>query len=180
MTKKPKILIVDDDPVLPIVLADMFAKKNYDVHITSDVNQARSSLQIFQPDLCLLDLKMPGESGLELIPNLISKNPEVKIVVLTGHASIETAVQAIKLGAVYYLEKPADADDILEAFQKNEHVIKTINEVGIKPLEDLFEREKQHVLITLKKHQNNISQTAQALGIHRRTLQRKMKKFGLS
>lgn len=173
---QPQILLVDDDPVLPIVLEDMFSKRNYLVERAHNVAAAREKILSFKPDLCLLDLKMPGESGLKLIPELKKLNPQMRIVVLTGHASIETAVEAIKLGATYYLEKPAQADDILAAFEKDSYP----QEQNLDAPEDLFEREKKYIKEALEKNHFNISITAQALGIHRRTLQRKMKKFGLS
>ena len=135
--------------------------------------QALEKTQAFEPDLISLDLKLEGSSGLNLLPLLVEASPQSKIVVLTGYSSIATAVEAIKLGAVNYLCKPADADEILAAFQKQEG----------NPDAPLAEQPMsvnrltwEHIQKVLHENDGNISATARALGMHRRTLQRKLQK----
>jgi len=115
---------------------------------------------------------MVHSSGLQLIPQLLKALPELNIVVLTGYSSIATAVQAIKLGASNYLCKPANADEILAAFeaQGSEEVAVEETPISVNRLE------WEHIQKVLAEHEGNISATARALGMHRRTLQRKLYK----
>jgi two-component system response regulator RegA len=116
---------------------------------------------------------MPNQSGLWLIPRLRAMTAHVRIVVLTGFASIATAVEAIKLGAVHYLAKPVDADEVVSAFQRDEgdpHL-----RVSVQPL-SVERMEWEHIQRVLSAHSGNISATARTLRMHRRTLQRKLAK----
>jgi two-component system response regulator RegA len=125
------------------------------------------------PEYAVVDLKLPDQSGLKLVERLKAEDPHTRIVVLTGHGSIPTAVEAIKLGATYYLVKPVDADTVVAAFSREE------GDAGL-PLEDrpmTVERvEWEHIQRVLHDHDGNVSATARALSMHRRTLQRKLHK----
>lgn len=170
------LLLVDDDTTLCAVLAESFAKRGYEVRTAHDVPHAAQTATDFEPEWVLVDLKMPGPSGLELIPKLLAIDPETRVVVLTGYAAIHTAVEAIKLGAIHYLSKPVTTDEIITAFQRREGDPTT-------PVEPetmtLGTAEREHILATLKRNQKNISATARELGLHRRTLQRKLDKMRL-
>ena len=110
-----RILVVDDDEVFRTVLARALARRGFDVRSAADVPQAIAMLDGFVPEYAVVDLRMPGPSGLELIAALHARRATMRIVVLTGYASVATAVEAIKLGATHYLAKPADADQVIAA-----------------------------------------------------------------
>ena len=117
---------------------------------------------------------MPGDSGLVLIEKLIELDPNTRIVMLTGYASIATAIEAIKLGAIHYLAKPCDADDVVAALNKSIEGDSSLL-VSESPL-TVNRLEWEHIQRVLAEHQGNISSTARALKMHRRTLQRKLSK----
>lgn len=172
------LLIVEDDSLFARLLHENFVERGYSCQIASDLDQARSLLLDCRvPSHCILDLNLPGGSGLTLIKELLAKNENMKIVVLTGFANIQTAVEAIKLGALYYLSKPVDSEQIAEAFLRQSGDSGIPIEREIKPLDSL---ERDHVLSVLAKNRFNISRAAEELGLHRRTLQRKMLKWGIS
>lgn len=171
-----KLLIVDDDLVLRMVMAESFTDLGYEVKKCANVIEALDVLKTFSPTHAVVDLKMPGPSGLELVAHLSQNFSSAKIVVLTGHASIETAVNAVKLGATYYLAKPVDVARIEEAFLESEPSMKVTEEKEVK---DLAHLERDHIEQALIRNHHNVSQTARELGLHRRTLQRKMVKLGL-
>jgi len=173
MTEPLTLLLVDDDPVLTQVLARAFSRRGYKVY---EAHNRREALQLCQQkniDRCVLDLKIADESGLPLIPELLAIQPTLNIVMLTGYSSINTAVEAIKLGANQYLCKPADANDIEQAFEKTEGD----SDANIQDSPPSINRlEWEHIQKVLADHDGNISATARALGMHRRTLQRKLQK----
>lgn len=171
-----KLLIVDDDLILRMVMAESFSDLGYEVKKSANVTEAMEVLKKFSPTHALVDLKMPGPSGLELVAHLSQYFAGVKIVVLTGHASIETAVNAVKLGAMYYLAKPVDVARIEEAFLESEPSMKVADDEEVK---DLAHLEREHIEQALIRNHHNVSQTARELGLHRRTLQRKLIKLGL-
>jgi two-component system response regulator RegA len=121
---------------------------------------------------------MPGGSGLELVSDLLAINSEMEIVVLTGYGSIATAVEATRRGAVDYLTKPADADQILAAFEKSgkKSAAKNVS-AGMATVPSLGRVEWEHIQRILTDCGGNISQAARVLGIHRRSLQRKLSKY---
>lgn len=168
------LLIVDDDKAFTEVLAQSLGKRDHEIRIAHKVTDAVNIAEEFNPEWVLADLKMPGASGLELIPKILEIDSETKIVVLTGYAGITTAVEAIKLGAIHYLSKPVSTDEIIAAFHKDEGDPNTPVENDILPLNDA---EREHIYSALKRNGNNISATARELGIHRRTLQRKLDKI---
>ena len=168
------ILIVDDDKTFCNVLKESLENRNHNVKIAHNIKDALYVTEKFNPQWILLDLKMAEGSGLELIPKLLAINIKIKIVVLTGYAAINTAIEAIKLGAIHYLSKPVSTEEIIAAFDKNEGNPDTPVELVTIPL-DLAERE--YILAILNKNNQNISATARELGMHRRTLQRKLDKI---
>lgn len=168
-----RILIIDDDEVFGQVLERAFNKRGYEVARVTDDQQALEKTRDFEPDYISLDLKLEGSSGLNLLPQLVEASPQSRIVVLTGYSSIATAVEAIKLGAVNYLCKPADADEILAAFNKQAGNPDT--PLAEQPM-SVNRLTWEHIQKVLHEQDGNISATARALGMHRRTLQRKLQK----
>jgi len=170
------LLIVDDDITFSQVLARAMRKRGFETFVAHDIesalNLARSNLAQ-TPAYAVIDLKLAEQSGLQLIAALATALPEINIVMLTGYASIATAVEAVKLGATHYLCKPAGVDEILEAFNLgsgNANIELPGNPLSIDRLE------WEHIQKILQDNQGNISATARILGMHRRTLQRKLQK----
>lgn len=169
----PTLLIVDDDDSIRWAMSRAFEKRGYAVTTASSVPAALELLQTFSPEYALVDLRMPGPSGLTLVARLKQADPNTRIVMLTGYASIATAVEAIKLGALDYLVKPVDADIVEAAFQHqtgNPEIDAADNVISVDRLA------WEHIQRTLAQNDGNISATARALGMHRRTLQRKLSK----
>lgn len=166
-------LIVDDDPTLAGMLERVLQRRGFSTASASNASQALqlTSSKVFER--AIVDLKLGSDSGLQLIHELKLRQPKLAIVMLTGYSSISTAVEAVKLGAVNYLCKPADADEILAAF--NEHKQQVQTEPGYTPL-SVDRLEWEHIQKILLENNGNISATARALGMHRRTLQRKLNK----
>ena len=167
------LLLVDDDITFTNVLTHALVKRGYEVRVAHNVIEAESCLAGFEPEFAIIDLKMPGESGLQLIKKLSANNSQIRIVVLTGYASIATAVEAIKLGATHYLTKPADADEIVDAFNYNSGKPDISIPDELIPLERMEWEFIQKILVECD---GNISAAARRLGMHRRTLQRKLQK----
>jgi two-component system response regulator RegA len=167
------LLLVDDDAVFREVLAKALTRRGFQVRTAEDVESAWSLASEDPPAFAVIDLCLPGQSGLTLVSRLASARPESRIVVLTGYASIATAVEAVKLGATYYLTKPVQTDEIIAAFDRKEGN----PEVTAEPQPMSVNRlEWEHIQKVLMECGGNISQTAQRLGMHRRTLQRKLQK----
>ena len=169
----PYLLLVDDDVTFCEVLARALEKRGFTVSIAHDVVTACALATDCPPEYAVIDLKMSGPSGLVLVKCLKELDGETRIVMLTGYASIATAVEAIKLGATHYLAKPADADEIVAALLRSEgdpNLPVSDNPPSVERLE------WEHIQKVLKEHDDNISATARALKMHRRTLQRKLAK----
>jgi len=177
--EKPSILIVDDDEVYRNRLARAFVDRGYDVRVAQDYDTAVAAAQSESPELAVVDLKMPGKSGLELVKALAEIDPATKTVVLTGYGSIATAIDAVRLGATYYLSKPADADDIIGAFARGEAppLDPPPPDSGEYKAPSLARAEWEHINRVLSDAGGNISEAARRLGIHRRSLQRKLQKY---
>lgn len=173
MSEPLRFLIVDDDEMFTRVLSRAIKRRGFETCVAGSAEQALQQLETFTPDFATLDLKMDGASGISLIPTLVKQNPDMKILILTGYASISTAVEAIKLGATDYLAKPADADQILAKLQHSEPDPDI--EIADKPM-SVGRLEWEHIQKVLTEHDGNVSATARALGMHRRTLQRKLQK----
>ncbi|MHB1093359.1 response regulator transcription factor [Thiobacillus sp.] len=168
-----KLLIVEDDADFAAALARAMKKRGAEVALARDAVEARSVAAIFSPSHAVVDLKLPGESGLAVVAALAARTPIPAIVVLTGYASIATAVEAVRLGARHYLAKPADADEILAALLRDQP--DAALEVSSEPL-SVARVEWEHIQKVLNEYDGNISATARALKMHRRTLQRKLDK----
>ena len=166
-----KILIIDDDETFNGVLKRALKRRGHDVEGATEPAQALVMARQQMPDGIVLDLNLNGASGLSLIGPLLEINPACRIVVLTGYASIATAVDAIKLGAVQYLAKPVEVAAILAAFDEKEDSPRE-NLAGAVPL-SVDRLEWEHIQRILHENDGNISATARALKMHRRTLQRK-------
>lgn len=166
------LLLVDDDQTFCKVLKAALVKRGFCVSVAHSVEEALPLAQDNPPEYAVIDLKMGGAPGLVLVEALHAIDPNTRIVVLTGYASIATAVEAIKLGATQYLSKPANANEIVAAFHHaaNSNTPAKPNRPHIDDLEwEIIQR-------TLLEHDGNISATARALQMHRRTLQRKLSK----
>jgi two-component system, response regulator RegA len=169
----PSLLLVDDDEVFCLVLARALRVRGFCVEVAHDGASALQAARRHSPQYAVVDLKMPGETGLPLIRALHELDPDMHILMLTGYASIQTAVEAIKLGAAHYLAKPATPDEILTALHRKEGS----DELDAEPEPLSVNRlEWEHIQRVLAVHQGNISATARALKMHRRTLQRKLSK----
>ncbi|MDA7414791.1 response regulator transcription factor [Xenophilus arseniciresistens] len=170
----PQLLIVEDDAAFARTLARSFERRGYTVRVANGLDELQAQLRGFAPTHAVVDLKLAGEaSGLACVQTLHAHDEAMLIVVLTGFASIATAVEAIKLGACHYLAKPSNTDDIEAAFGMAEgstDVELTNRTSSIKTLE--WERIHE----TLAETGFNISETARRLGMHRRTLARKLGK----
>ncbi|NDC82807.1 response regulator [bacterium] len=170
--KENHLLIIEDDPTFGMLLEEKFKSLKWVVMRILAVEDVYKISQIFTH--CILDLNLSHQSGLTVIPSLLKQSPNCKIVVLTGYASVQTTIEAIKLGAVYLLSKPSSITEIINAFEHLANPEKVRMDNYSKNGIDLLEWETiQKALIS---NQFNISKTAEELGLHRRTLQRKLKK----
>jgi len=168
-----RILLVDDDAVFSGVMARGFQRRGFATRACASAEEAIANCATFQPSHILLDLNMPGTSGLLALPRLLEQAPDAKLVVLTGYSSIATAVEATKAGATHYLCKPATIDEILSAFEAGEAPATATIPADPISVERL---EWEHIQRVLQDNDGNISATARALDMHRRTLQRKLQK----
>jgi two-component system response regulator RegA len=175
MSDAPLLLIVEDDTLLRERLARAFASRGYDVRQAADISEAEAAAAAEAPELVVLDLRMPQGNGIELIPRLLAIDPATKIVVLTGYGSVATAIEAVRLGAVHYLTKPADADEVLAAFSRDPGA-PAGDPAPLQPM-SLDRVEWEHINRVLVDCQHNVSEAARVLGIHRRSLQRKLTKY---
>ncbi|MFQ5470662.1 MAG: response regulator transcription factor [Gammaproteobacteria bacterium] len=169
----PSLLLVDDDKVFCQILSQALRKRGYEVRVANDVPKGIELAEKNPPEYAVIDLKMPGPSGLELVKYLNQIDENTRIVVLTGYASIATAVEAVKLGATHYLTKPADGDEIIAALNKtqgDESMPVADNPMSIDRLE------WEYLQKILTDCEGNISAAARRLGMHRRTLQLKLQK----
>lgn len=169
----PRLLLVDDDATFCMVLQQALEKRGFDVFVAHDLESAMELAEKIDPEYAVIDLRIGHESGLTLVKYLADLDDNIRILILTGYASIVTAVEAMKLGAIHYLTKPADTDEILAALHKDEGDSSV--EIKDKPL-SVKRLEWEHLQKILIEHDNNISAAARALNMHRRTLQRKLEK----
>jgi two-component system response regulator RegA len=167
------LLIVEDDESFSTTLRRSFERRGYTVVSAASPDQMTEVLRTHRPGYAVVDLKLGGHSGLTCVEALHAFDPEMNIVVLTGFASIATAVEAIKLGAAHYLPKPSNTDDIEAAFGRaagNAEVPVDGRATSLRTLE--WEKINETLIAT----GFNISETARRLGMHRRTLARKLEK----
>ncbi len=168
MELKPLTLLVDDDEVFRRSLGRALRRRGFEVQEAAGPASALAVDGV--PERAVVDLKMPEGSGLSLIPELLTRFPGIQIVVLTGYGSIATAVEAMRLGALNYLPKPADADEVLAAFEPEE-----VSPEHAAP--SLARAEWEHINRVLTDCDHNVSEAARRLGLHRRSLQRKLSKY---
>lgn len=171
--RRLKLLIVDDDRNFCWVLQRAFEQRGYAVRAAQSVIQACEVLKDWPPAFAVVDLRVGHATGLTLIPRIRAANPAARLVVLTGYASIATAIEAIKLGATHYLTKPVDANAIELAFGR------TSGDARVPPSEKHPSVDRltwEYIQRVLAENDGNISATARALNMHRRTLQRKLNK----
>lgn len=165
------LLIVDDDERLRSRLVRAFQDRGLEVAGASSYDDAIAMARADSPELALVDLRLPGRSGLDVVRGLKAVDATTKVVVFTGYGSIATAVESMRVGATTYLTKPADADQIHAAFAdpapsvSPSHAVPTLARV-----------EWEHIQRVLEDCDGNVSQAARLLGIHRRSLQRKLAK----
>ncbi len=169
------LLLVDDDATFVRVLARALSSRGFNVITASTLTEARTLTRQHNPRYCVLDLKLGEENGLRLIPELRTLVPDLRVLLLTGYASIATAVEAIKRGAHDYLAKPVDADAVVRALLDGDSDDDEPPEAPEQPLA-LRRLEWEHIQRVLTECDGNISETARRLGMHRRTLQRKLSK----
>jgi two-component system, response regulator RegA len=171
--ERPSLLVVDDDETFRERLARALRDRGLEVRTSGDFTSGLRAAALDPPEMAVVDLKMPGQSGLDLVRELHALDASTRIVVLTGYGSIATAVEAMKLGARHYLTKPADADEILAALglQPGEE---TVAGPAIGGTPSLARTEWEHIHRVLADCAGNVSEAARRLGIHRRSLQRKL------
>lgn len=172
------LLIVDDDATFARVLGRALTSRGFEVISSDNADEARALARRHQPRYCVLDLKLGDENGLRLIPELQALVPDMRVLLLTGYASIATAVEAIKRGAHDYLAKPVDADAVVRALLDGDSGPADLDDLVDAPDAPLPLRrlEWEHIQRVLTECEGNISETARRLGMHRRTLQRKLSK----
>lgn len=174
----PSLLLVDDHALFRERVARALRTRGYEVRTAGNTDEAVALAREESPELAVVDLKMPGRSGLECVRDLHQLDPQTRVLVLTGYGSIATAVEAMRLGAVNYLQKPADADDIIAAFERAAAPPLTAPELELDyPPPSLARAEWEHIQRVLADAGGNISEAARRLGLHRRTLQRKLSKY---
>jgi two-component system response regulator RegA len=170
---KPLLLIVEDDAAFARTLQRSFERRDYEVILAGGPDELPGLLAVRTPDYAVVDLKLAHASGLICVELLHAHDPQTIIIVLTGYASIATAVQSIKLGATSYLAKPANTDDIERAFGMT--LGDAAEPIGKRPT-SIKTIEWERINEMLAETGFNVSETARRLGMHRRTLARKLEK----
>jgi two-component system response regulator RegA len=176
---RPSILLVDDDERLRSRMARAFEERGYEAQQAYGYDDAIAIAQEESTELAVVDLRMPGKSGLELVRDLHRIDPATKIVVLTGYGSIATALEAVRLGATHYLTKPADVDEVIAAFDR-EQGWDLASSLETPATPSLARVEWEHIQRVLTDCDGNITKASERLGIHRRSLQRKLAKYPTS
>jgi len=169
------ILLVDDTFVLRERLSMAMQQRGFRVETAGTYEEAVDVFRKRPTELAVLDLRMPGKSGLELLRKLLQIEPKTRIIILSGFGSIPASIDAVRAGAVNFLSKPADADDILSAFLRGDEPSVPDGAVAF-PAPSLARNEWEHIHRVLSDCGGNISEAARRLGIHRRSLQRKLRK----
>lgn len=177
MTTNP-ILLVDDDTTFLTILSQSFQQQGFEILSATSPDDAKPLISSQAFDYAVLDLNIDGESGLNLLTELIEQQPDCKVLILTGYASVATAVEAMRLGAMDYLCKPASIQEIIQSLQLIEETTVDEKKEDPVPFEPMSVKrmEWEHIQKVLIEHNGNISATAEALNMHRRTLQRKLQK----
>ena len=171
-------VVVDDNEVFRNRLCRALIDRGWEAYPAQDGDQALVEVGKYKPDLVTLDLRLPNESGLDIIRRIREVDPETCVVMLTGYGSIATALSATRLGANHYLTKPADADQILKAYEmitRETDLSEEVSETSTVP--SLARVEWEHIQRVLADCDGNVSHAARLLGLHRRSLQRKLMKY---
>jgi two-component system response regulator RegA len=179
-TPKPSILLVDDDERLRSRMARAFEERDYEVQQAEEYETAVAIAERESTEYAVVDLRMPGKSGLEVVRELHRIDTATKIVVLTGYGSIATALEAVRLGATHYLTKPADVDEVIASFERGtepDDADASTAQGEAPETPSLARVEWEHIQRVLTDCGGNITKAAEKLGIHRRSLQRKLSKF---
>jgi len=178
MTEKDRlaVLIVDDDTVFHDRLRRAFEVRGWEAHVAASGKEALTRARETGPDLAIVDLRMPGESGLDIVKSLRESDSTISIIVLTGYGSIATALEAVRRGADHYLTKPVDVDQILAAYEAI-NSSQPRERVPPATVPTLARVEWEHIQRVLTDCGGNVSQAAKLLGLHRRSLQRKLSKY---
>jgi two-component system response regulator RegA len=172
----PSILVVDDDEIFRSRLVAALERRGFDTRAAGSYEQALALAQGDSPEYALVDLNLPGRSGLDIVRALKEIDAATRIVVLTGYGSIATAMQAVRLGAAHYISKPADVDDILAAFERDPDAASASSSTSF-ATPSLARVEWEHINRVLADCGGNVSEAARLLKIHRRSLQRKLRKY---
>lgn len=170
------LLIVDDDATLRSLLARELAERGFDVRVAGDVPAALALATDDPPELAIVDLRMPGASGLELIDALVALDAHTRVVVLTGWGSVPTAVEAMRRGAAHYLQKPVSLDDLVAALSSEPPAPAPPPNSSTSELPSLARQEWEYIHRVLAECGGSISAASRQLKIHRRSLQRKLQK----
>lgn len=174
----PSMLLVDDDEVFRKRLARAMSGRGYVVREAGSLEEATSAAREDSPELALVDMRLPGTTGLEIVRALKDVDPTTNVVVLTGYGSIATALEAVRLGATHYLTKPVDVDEILAAFARRDAPEQPfVGDRDDEHVPSLARVEWEHIQRVLTDCQGNVSKAARLLGVHRRSLQRKLGKM---
>jgi two-component system response regulator RegA len=173
--EKRSILIVDDNENFRTRLGRAFESRNWEAHLAANGAEAWALASEMAPDLAVVDLRIASESGLDLVPNLRALDATMSIIMLTGYGSIATALEAIRRGADHYLTKPVDAEQVVKAYEALPHSLQGQEPPDTVP--SLARVEWEHIQRVLTDCSGNVSQAAKTLGIHRRSLQRKLSRY---
>ena len=168
-------LVADDDDLFRGRLGRALESRGWEVFLAADTAQALAAAQEHAPDLAIVDLRLGGEDGIDVVRKLHASDPTMFILMLTGWGSIATALEAVRRGADHYLSKPVDADQIIAVFNASPAPGDHANPPSSVP--SLARVEWEHIQRVLRDCGGNVSQTARLLGMHRRSLQRKLSKF---
>jgi two-component system, response regulator RegA len=169
-----RLLIVEDDAMFRERLAKAMRSRGFEVREADDAQAALDEARRETPDFAVVDLRLPGAEGLDVVRALGALEPRPVILVLTGYGSIATALEALRAGAAHYLTKPADADDVVAGLGLHAARAGRPAPAGVPTLARV---EWEHINRVLQDCGGNVSKAARALGIHRRSLQRKLAKF---
>lgn len=168
------VLIVDDDEVLRRSLCRAFAARGWETHAAENLEQALALAVEQAPELAIVDLRLAGESGLDVVKALRDQDSTMRILILTGYGSIATALEAVRCGADHYLSKPVDVDQIVAAYDA---ICAAAPVIPTATVPSLARVEWEHIQRVLTDCGGNVSQASKLLGLHRRSLQRKLAKY---
>lgn len=171
---KLKMLVVDDDEVFRTRLMRALSSRGYETYAAGSATEGIDVARRISPHRAVVDLRMPGASGLQLVSDLVALDADIEVIVLTGYGSIATAVDAMRRGAIDYLTKPCDAEQIVSAFDRRREGDPPDDTENVPSLARV---EWEHIQRVLADCGGNISETARRLRIHRRSLQRKLFKM---